>query len=166
MGNAPYVQFLSPIVLSIQVASDGECSLLQCRGDWERSQSVRMGNGEYSQCSFPLAGSGLYRSGLGWKALPIQGTGQLGAVSMWRMGSAPYVQSLSPIVLSIQVASDGKRSLSQCRGDWERSQSVRMGNGECSQCSFSLVGSALYRSGLGWGVLPIQRNGQFGAIPL
>jgi hypothetical protein len=28
------------------------------------------------------------------------------------MGSTPYVQSLSPIVLSIEVASDGERFLS------------------------------------------------------
>jgi hypothetical protein len=82
------------------------------------------------------------------------------------MGSAPYVQSLSPILLSIQVASDGEPSLSQCRGDWERSQSVRMDNGECSQCSFLLAGSALYRSGLEWGALPIQRNRHFGVRPL
>jgi hypothetical protein len=82
------------------------------------------------------------------------------------MGSAPYVQSLLPIVLSIEVASDGESSLSQCWDDWERSQSVRMSNGECSQYSFPLAGSALYPSSLGWGALPIQRNGQLGAVSL
>jgi hypothetical protein len=61
MGSIPYVQSLSPIVLSIEVASDGECSLSQCRGVWEHSQSVGRGNGECSLCSLPMAGITLLR---------------------------------------------------------------------------------------------------------
>jgi hypothetical protein len=58
------------------------------------------------------------------------------------MGSAPYVQSFSPIVPSIKVASDGERSLSQSRGNWERSQSIGRDNGECSLCSLPMAGIA------------------------
>jgi hypothetical protein len=66
MGSTPYVQSLSPIVLSIEVASDGERSLSQCRGVWEFSQSVGRGTGEYSLCSLPMAGiTLLHRVGIG-----------------------------------------------------------------------------------------------------
>jgi hypothetical protein len=70
MGNAPYVQSLSPIVPSIEVASDGERSLLQSRGDWERSQSVGRGNGECSLCSLPMAGIALHRQACDGKRSP------------------------------------------------------------------------------------------------
>jgi hypothetical protein len=96
MESAPYIQSLSPIVLSIEVASDGERSLSQCQGNWERFQSVEMGNGECFQCSFPLAGSALYHSSLEWGALPIQGTGQLGEVPLWRMGLWGALPMFSP----------------------------------------------------------------------
>jgi hypothetical protein len=66
------------------------------------------------------------------------------------MGSTPYVQSLSPIVLSIEVASDGEHSLLQCRGVWERSQSIGRGTGECSLCSLPMTGiTLLCRVGIG-----------------
>jgi hypothetical protein len=73
------------------------------------------------------------------------------------MGSTPYVQSLSPIVLSIEVASDGERSLSQCRGVWECSQSVGRGTRECSLCSLLMAGITLLRR-VGIGSAPHGRE--------
>jgi hypothetical protein len=74
-----------------------------------------------------------------WGALPMF------IPSRRAMVSTPYVQSLLPIVLSIEVASDGERSLSQCRRVWEHSQSVGRGNGECSLCSLPMAGITLLR---------------------
>jgi hypothetical protein len=73
------------------------------------------------------------------------------------MGSTPYVQSLSPIVLSIEVALDGERSLSQCRGVWERSQSVVRSNGECSLCSLPMARITLHCR-VGMGNVPHKRE--------
>jgi hypothetical protein len=86
MGSTPYDHSLSSSMLSDVRACDGECSLAEGVGDGERSPCVGRVHGECYLCSFPLAGSALYRSGLGWGVLPIQGTGQLGAVPLWRMG--------------------------------------------------------------------------------
>jgi hypothetical protein len=96
MGNAPYVHSRSLGVLFTVVAWDGERSLSKVLGSWARYQSVEMGNGECFQCSFPLAGSALYHSSLEWGALPIQGTGQLGEVPLWRMGLWGALPMFSP----------------------------------------------------------------------
>jgi hypothetical protein len=73
------------------------------------------------------------------------------------MGSTPYVQSLLPIVLSIEVALDGERFLSQCQRVWEHSQSVGRGNGECSLCSLPMAGITLLRR-VGIGSAPHERE--------
>jgi hypothetical protein len=86
MGSALYNQSLSSSMLSDVRAWDGECSLPKGLGDGERSPCAVRVHGKCSICSFPLAGRTFFRSGLGWEALPIQGTGQLRTVPLWRMG--------------------------------------------------------------------------------
>jgi hypothetical protein len=86
MESAPYDQSLSSSMLSDVRAWDGDCPLPKGLGDGERSPCAVRVHGERSLCSFPLAGNTVIRSSLGWEALPIQGTGQLRAVPLWRMG--------------------------------------------------------------------------------
>jgi hypothetical protein len=65
MGSAPYDHSLSPSMLSDVWACDGEYSLSKGVGNGERSPCARRVDGERSLYSFPVAGSALYRSGLG-----------------------------------------------------------------------------------------------------
>jgi hypothetical protein len=96
MGSALYDQSLSSSMLSDVRAWDGECSLPKGLGDGERSPCAVRVHGERSLCSFPLAGSTVIRSGLGWGALPIQGTGQLRTVPLWKMGLWGALPMCSP----------------------------------------------------------------------
>jgi hypothetical protein len=96
MGSAPYDESLSSPMLSDVGAWDGECSLPKGLGNGERSPCAVRVHGERSLCSFPLAGSTVFRSGLRWGALPIPGTGQLRAVPLWRVGLWGALPMCSP----------------------------------------------------------------------
>jgi hypothetical protein len=62
MGSAPYVHSLSPRVIFIVVAWDGERSLSKGPGNWECYPCAGWGDGEQSLYSVPLAGSALHQS--------------------------------------------------------------------------------------------------------
>jgi hypothetical protein len=82
------------------------------------------------------------------------------------MESASYVHSLSLGVLFFVVAWDGERSLSKGPGSRARYPYGGWGYGEHSLCAVPLADSALYRSGFGWGALPITVSGCLGALPI